>query len=87
MSLSQYTFARTNLFYEQTYCEMGIIKYLQNKSIGGLRMSSVSHLYKTLPSTVSPSAGVCHCTKKAGAPLKCNEGSTKARIQNEHCPR
>ena len=25
--------------------------------------------------------------RKARAPLTCNEGSTKARIQNEHCPR
>ena len=65
----------------------GKMQYARQKSIGGLRMSSVFHLYTTLPSKSKSFAGRDAITRKARAPLTCNEGSTKARIQNEHCPR
>ena len=44
----------------------GKMQYARQKSIGGLRMSSVFHLYTTLPSTVSLMSGELPMQEKRG---------------------
>ena len=45
---------------------MIVYPFTQYKSIGGLRMSSVFHLYTTLPSTVSLMSGELPMQEKRG---------------------